>query len=170
MFSSNRAGWRAGFVAALAALACSVGAGAAGAESTPAHERAEYVERLESICKPRAQATQRVMRGVRQDVRQERIATAARKFARGTRLFDQTVTLMKPVPRPAADVETLKRWFTYLGQQETYLQGITLDLKAERTIKAQRLTARFIHTGNLANDVVLAYGFNYCSFKFSRFG
>ena len=38
------------------------------------------------------------------------------------------------------------------------------------TIKAQRLTARFIHNGNLANNVTLAFGFDYCSFKFSRYG
>jgi hypothetical protein len=39
-----------------------------------------------------------------------------------------------------------------------------------RTIKAQRLTARFIHNGNLANNDTLAFGFDYCSFKFSRYG
>jgi hypothetical protein len=27
----------------------------------------------------------------------------------------------------------------------------------------------FVHNGNLANDVVIAFGFNYCRFKFSRF-
>ncbi len=37
-------------------------------------------------------------------------------------------------------------------------------------IKAQRLTARFIENGNLANNVTLAFGFNYCSFKFIRYG
>ena len=39
-----------------------------------------------------------------------------------------------------------------------------------RAIPAQRLTARFIHNGNLANNTVIAFGFNYCSFKFSRYG
>ena len=42
--------------------------------------------------------------------------------------------------------------------------------KWENAIKAQRLTARFIHNGNLANNVVLAFGFDWCSFKFSRYG
>ena len=62
------------------------------------------------------------------------------------------------------------KWFGYLKRQEAYLRQITAQLRAEQTIKAQRLTARFIHNGNLANNVVLAFGFDYCSFKFSRYG
>jgi hypothetical protein len=139
-------------------------------ESTASAERAAYVEELEAICRPRAQATQRVMKGVREEVRRDRIKPAARKFARGTALFDRTVALMSPVARPPADAETLRRWFVYLERQEGYLKAVTRSLRAGRTIAAQRLIARFIHTGNLANDVVLSFGFNYCSFKFSRFG
>jgi hypothetical protein len=64
----------------------------------------------------------------------------------------------------------LKKWFGYLKRQEQYLNEIAGQLKMDHTIKAQRLTARFIHHGNLANNVTLAFGFNYCSFRFSRFG
>ncbi len=56
------------------------------------------------------------------------------------------------------------------SRQESYLKQITAQLQAGHAIKAQRLTARFIHNGNLANNVVLAFGFDYCSFKFSRYG
>jgi hypothetical protein len=74
------------------------------------------------------------------------------------------------MPRPPEDVARLAKWFGYLDRQESYLRRITAQLRAGRAIKAQRLTARFIHSGNLANNVVLAFGFNYCSFKFSRYG
>jgi hypothetical protein len=74
------------------------------------------------------------------------------------------------VPRPISDATKLGKWFGYLKAQEAYLQQITAQLRAGRAIQAQRLTARFIHNGNLANNVVLAFGFNYCSFKFSRYG
>ena len=72
--------------------------------------------------------------------------------------------------RPAGDAAKLRKWFSYLGNQEDYLKQITAELRRDHAIKAQRLTARFIHNGNLANNVVLAFGFNYCSFKFSRYG
>jgi hypothetical protein len=74
------------------------------------------------------------------------------------------------VPRPPADAGQLRKWFAYLKRQETYLKRIVAQLRARRAVPAQRLTARFIHNGNLANNVVLAFGFEYCSFKFSRYG
>ena len=74
------------------------------------------------------------------------------------------------MPRPPADSAKLAKWFVYLGRQESYLKSITAELRAGHTIAAQRLTARFIKNGNHANNTVLAFGFNYCSFKFSRYG
>jgi hypothetical protein len=152
-------------VAALVTLAA---IGVAAASEGPA--RAEYVAGLERICKPNALATQRAMKGARADLSAERLAVVARKFARAIGFFDSTVTAIAAVPRPAADVAALRKWFFYLKRQEAYLRRITAQLRAGHAVPAQRLTARFIHNGNLANNVVLAFGFNYCSFKFSRYG
>lgn len=132
--------------------------------------RDEYVERLEAICKPDALATQKAMKGARADIRAERFSAAAGKFAEATAIFGGTVKEISAVPRPAADTTRLGKWFTYLKRQESYMRQITEQLRQDHPIKAQRLTARFIHNGSLANNVVLAFGFDYCSFKFSRYG
>ena len=132
--------------------------------------RDEYVARLESICKPDAEATQRAMKGARGDIRAERLALAAGKFAQATSIFGSTVRKIAPVSRPPADAARLSKWFGYLKAQESYLGQITAQLRADHAIPAQRLTARFIHNGNLANNTVLAFGFDSCSFKFSRYG
>lgn len=145
-------------------------AGGVAANAAEAPTRGEYVQELEAICKPDALDTQRAMKGARRDVQAERLQVAAPKFAKAARIFGGTVKKIATVPRPPADRERLKKWFSYLNQQERYLVEITAKLRAEETIAAQRLTARFIHNGNLANNVVLAFGFEYCSFKFSRFG
>lgn len=149
----------------IAALTVSVGTAAAEAPT-----RRDYVHTLEAICKPDALATQRVMKGARSDIQHERLKVAARKFGKGTSIFTGTVSKISEVPRPPADTERLSKWFGYLKQQERYLRKITAKLTADEAIAAQRLTARFIHNGNLANNVVLAFGFEYCSFKFSRYG
>jgi hypothetical protein len=143
---------------------------AAPAPAAEAPTRDEYVERLEAICKPDALATQRAMKGARGDLQAERIRAAVPKFAKATSIFASTVKEIAAVPRPPADTAKLGKWFTFLKRQESYLRQITEQLRRDRLIKAQRLTARFIHSGNLANNVVLAFGFNYCSFKFSRYG
>jgi hypothetical protein len=141
---------------------------AAAAAAAPTRE--EYVTQLEGICKPDAEATRKAMKGARGDVSAGRVGIAAGKFAKAASIFGATVKTIAAVPQPEADAAKLAKWFGYLNNQQSYLKEITAQLKAGRTVQAQRLTARFIHNGNLANNVVLAFGFNYCSFKFSRYG
>jgi hypothetical protein len=143
---------------------------AAAATAAEAPTREEYVTQLEGICKPGAEATQRAMKGARADVRAERLGVAAGKFAQATSIFGSTLKRISAVPRPAADGAKLTKWFGYLKNQHSYLERITAKLRAGQGISAQRLITRFIHNGNLANNVVLAFEFNYCSFKFSRYG
>jgi hypothetical protein len=155
-------------IAAAAAIlwlaACAVAAAA------QAPTRSEYVPRLEAICKPDAEATQLAMKGARTDIQREQFAPAATKFAMAEEIFGQTIKQIAAVPRPSADTARLGQWFVYLKRQESYLGQITTNLRAGRGIAAQRLISRFIHNGNLSNHTVLAFGFNYCSFKFSRYG
>jgi hypothetical protein len=154
---------------ALAALAAALlVAGTATAAEAPTRD--EYVAQLEGVCKPDAEATQRAMKGARSDISAERLALAAAKFAKAASIFGATVKKISVVARPPADAAKLGRWFGYLRAQESYLEQITAQLQAGNGIKAQRLTARFIHNGNLANNTVLAFGFDYCGFKFSRYG
>ena len=161
--ASRRRGW-----AALAALTALLAPAMAAAAEAPT--RAEYVSQLEGICKPDAEATQRAMKGARSDISAERLSLAAGKFSKAASIFGSTVRAMGAVSEPSADTAKLSKWFSYLDMQESYLVQTTAQLRAGHAIRAQRLTARFIHNGNLANNVVLAFGFNYCSFKFSRYG
>jgi len=153
-------------VSAAALLLCALSAAAAAEVLT----REEYVPRLETICKPQAEATRAAMDGVRDDVHDGRIPLAAHKFRRAAKIFGGTVSRIAKVSRPPGDTERLREWFVYLKRQADYLKRIAAQLRADRPIKAQRLTARFIHNGNLANNVTLAFGFDFCSFKFSRYG
>src|SRR5262249_55614841 len=47
------------------------------ADAAVAPDRAEYVNRLESICQPGVEETQQAVRGVRSDIEAERLAVAA---------------------------------------------------------------------------------------------
>lgn len=157
-------------LAGAAALAAALVLGTAAiAQEAAAPTRAEYVARLESICKPRALATKRAVRGMRADLRAERLAVAAAKFSRASQLFSDTVRKIKPVPRPPADRATLDRWFQYLAAEEENLRRIVVVLRANRPVAFQHASARFVKSGNRANNVVFAFDFNYCFFKLSRF-
>jgi hypothetical protein len=131
--------------------------------------RAEYVSQLEQICKPGSEATARAVRGVRADVRAERLAVAGGKFAKAQRIFGGTVATIAKVPRPAADRPTLQRWFSALGREQLYLGKMVEVLRQDSVAGFQRVSATFIHEGNRANNAVVSFGFNYCSFKPTRF-
>jgi hypothetical protein len=131
--------------------------------------RAGYVARLERICKPGSEATQRAVRGVRADVHAERLRLAGSKFAKAKRIFARTVSAIATVPRPGSDRATLARWFAALGREKVYLGRTAGALRAEDVARFQRVSADFIHEGNKANNVVVSFGFNYCAFKPSRF-
>jgi hypothetical protein len=150
----------------LAAIALAA-PGAAFAAGEPS--RTEYVARLEQICKPGSEATQRAVRGFRADVRSERLRMAGAKFARAQRIFGRTVDAISTVPRPGPDKATLSRWFSALGREKLYLGQTAAALRAEDVARFQRVSARFIHEGNKANNIVVSFGFNYCAFKPSRF-
>jgi hypothetical protein len=141
----------------------------ASAVAAVAPERAEYVDTLESICKPGVEATQKAVRGVRSDIQAERLAVAAGKLGRAARIFDGTVHRISAIARPPQDAKHLAKWFHYLKRQESYLGRAAAALRAQRIPRYQHNAVLFVHNGNLANDVVIAYGFNYCRFKFSRF-
>ena len=125
--------------------------------------------KLEGICKPRALATKRAVQGMRADLRAERLAIAAAKFSQASRFFAATVREISPLPRPLADRAILASWFRYLAQEESNLQRIVAVLRADRPVAFQHASARFVTSGERADNVVLAFGFNYCYFKLSRF-
>ena len=153
--------------AGLCLLALGVGAGISRAAEEPS--RSEYVARLEQICKPGSDATETAVRGVRADVRAERFAVAAGKFARAERIFAKTVGSISTVPRPPADRPTLSRWFAALAKEQAYLGQIVKTLRANDVAGFERVSANFIHEGNRANNAVVSFGFNYCAFKPTRF-
>lgn len=151
----------------LSALAFAVpaGAGAAGGELT----RAEYVLRLEAICKPRSEATTRAVRGTRSDIQHERLKLAASKFAKAERIFAGTVSAISKVPRPTADRSTLSRWFTALGKETSYLRDSATALRAENLPRFENVNGQFFRYGAKTNNIVVSFGFNYCAFKPSRY-
>ncbi len=162
---TGRIWWTA--VAAIVVVAISMGATVASADGEPT--RTDYVTALEQICKPGSNATERAVHGVRADVRAERLAVAGGKFARAERIFKNTVRSISVVPRPPADRATLSRWFAALGREEVYLGQMVKVLRADDVAGFERVSARFIHEGNRANNAVVSFGFNYCSFKPTRF-
>jgi hypothetical protein len=164
----RKLGWAA--AAATVCLLIATGMGRANVQTSAPVERAAYVKALETICKPGAEATRRVVKGVRANVQRGLLKRAAAQFARAGEIFGGTVKRISVVPRPSADKQTLAQWFIDLNLQETYLDKIAGALRTGEKIRAQGYEARFVHYGNVGNNVVLAFEFHSCRFDPTRFG
>jgi len=155
---------------ALAAL-LATGLLAAGAFAITSAEqtRETYAAAVEPICKTNTKANERILSGVEQKVKQGKLAVAAGQFTQASTAFGKAVKQIKAVPQPVADKAKLAKWTGYLEDETKLLSEIGKALKAGNKTKAQTLSVKLTHNGNLANNAVLGFDFDYCLIDSSRF-
>lgn len=152
----------AGVLVLAAALAAPL---ASAAELT----RDEYVARVEPICKTNVEANVKIFKGAKEEVKAGELKQASTHFLRAATALDKTIRQLKAVPQPAADGAKLSKWLGYLKTESGYFQKIGRALAANDKYKAQNLSVKLNRNSNLANNSVLAFGFNYCRIDSSRF-
>jgi hypothetical protein len=158
------------FVIALAALFAAAALSAAALAVTSADQtRESYVAQVEPICKANTKANEQILAGVRKKIKKGQLKIAAGQFAKASGAFGKAVKQIRAVPQPLADTAKLAKWLGYLEDEKTLLGEIGAALKAGKKSKAQTLSVRLTHNGNLANNSVLGFDFNYCLIDSSRF-
>jgi hypothetical protein len=153
--------------AALAVLAfCAAAAlGVTSAEQT----RESYVAQVEPICKTNTKANERILAGAEKKVKEGKLKVAAGQFTQAASAFGKAVKQIKAVPQPVADKAKLAKWLSYLEGETKLLSEIGKALKENKKSKAQTLSVKLTHNGNLANNSVLGFEFDYCLIDSSRF-
>jgi hypothetical protein len=142
---------------------------AALALAAPEQTRETYVAEVETICKQNTKANEQILAGVRQKIKKGQLSVAAGQFSKASAAFGKAVKQIKAVPEPAADTAKLAKWLGYLEGETKLLSEISKALKAGNKNKAQTLSVKLTHNGNLANNAVLGFDFNYCLIDSSRF-
>lgn len=137
----------------------------AGAEVT----RTSYREAVEPICKANTVANERILGGVRNEFKHDKLDVAARKFRRAGRALEHTLQELQAVPRPAADAARLSRWFGFIATEVRLFERTSDYLVAVRKTAAQGMVVRLEETGKRADIVVIRFEFHYCRFEPSRF-
>jgi hypothetical protein len=131
--------------------------------------RDEYVARVEPICKSNAQANSRILKGVKQQVKQDKLVPAGARFIRAATVLGTTVGKISAVPQPSADAAKLTKWIGYLQHEQTFLQKIGKALKSKDKYHAQKLAVELNKNNNKANNTVISFNFHECRIDSSRF-
>jgi hypothetical protein len=153
------------FAATFVAILASATIALAATEQT----RETYVAQVEPICQRNTQSNEQILAGVRKKIKQGQLKVAAGQFTKAASAFGKAVTQIKAVPQPPADAAKLKKWTGYLEGETKLLSEIGKALKANNKSRAQTLSVKLTHNGNLANNAVLGFEFNYCLIDSSRF-
>jgi hypothetical protein len=138
---------------------------AAAAEPT----RPEYVKTAEPICKANTLASQKILKGIRDDVRERKLKLAGAKFRRAARALSRTISQLENIPKPGPDEARLERWFTHLKGEVELLEKVAGRLRDGTTANVGKIVLELRHNANVTNNIVLTFGFEYCLIQPARY-
>ena len=131
--------------------------------------RESYKEAVEPICKSNTEANERILKGVRGEVKSGKLKAAGTQFSRASAALSKTHGELKAVPQPPADQARLGKWLGYVKTEATLFQKTATKLKAGDKNGAQAMVILLNQNANKANNQVLGFEFRYCRFEPSKF-
>lgn len=129
----------------------------------------EYKEAAEPICKVSAKENERILSGVRKEVKKGKLKSAAAKFAKAAKVQSRSLRQLKALPQPAADEARLGKWLGYLKVEAELFAQAGRKLKAGDKPAAQHVFAKLTPNANKANNQVLPFEFHYCRLEPQKF-
>lgn len=134
-----------------------------------AEERVAYKTQVEPICKRNREANERVLKGVKTNIKKGKLKLAARQFSKGAAALKKARAQLAAVPKPAEDTARLTKWLGYIKTEIGLFEKVSKKLKAGDKRGAQRIALQISPTVNRANTTVLPYEFKYCRVDTSQF-
>jgi hypothetical protein len=134
-----------------------------------AEERVAYKTQVEPICKQNREANERVLKGVKKNIKSGKLKLAATQFAKGAAALKKARTQLAAVPKPASDSARLTKWLGYIETEIELFEQVSKKLKAGDKRGAQRIALHLSPTVTKANNTVLPYEFRYCRVDTSQF-
>jgi hypothetical protein len=124
--------------------------------------RESYKAAVEPICQSNIKANERILAGVRKEVQQGKLKTAAAKFSKASKEQSKTLKQLEALPQPAADEARLAKWLGYLKIEAELFEQAGRKLKAGDKPGAEHIFAKLTPNANKANNQVLPFDFRYC--------
>lgn len=131
--------------------------------------RESYKATVEPICQANTKANERILSGVRSEVRSGMLKKAGAQFSKAASALKKAYLQLKAVQQPPADSGKLSKWLTYVKTEASLFESAAKALKAGNKNRAQTFVVKLTHNASLANNTVINFGFHYCKLEPSRF-
>jgi len=150
----------------LTALAMLLAAGAASAaEVSPT----EYKEQVEPICKRDTEANEKILDGVRANVKAGKLEKASRQLSAAAKALKQAYGQLSKVSKPALDATRLTKWLQGVKTEAELFEATSTKLAKNEKNAAQRMIVRLQSNATKTNNQVLDYEFRYCRLQPNKF-
>ncbi len=131
--------------------------------------REGFIAKVEPICQANSKANEKILKNVKTEVRQNKLALAARQLGEAAKALKATEVELAAVEQPPADAARLSKWLGYVKTEASLFEQTGKALKANNKNKAQQLESKLNSNANSANAEVLSFGFHYCRFEPSKY-
>ena len=134
-----------------------------------AETRDEYKTEVEPICKTNKQESEKFLKGVKTMVKQDKLKQAGTAFANAGAALESAEKQLAAVPPPAADSAKITKWLSDIKGEAALMKTIAAKFKAGNKAKGSSLSVKLTHNATVANNLVIAFQFNYCKIDPSKF-
>lgn len=132
-------------------------------------EAQEYKEKVEPICQANTEANEKILKGVRKEVKEGKTKKASGQlFAAAKALKNARAQLLK-VPKPSEDAARLTKWLNGVKTEVGLLEATGRKLAKDEKNAAVRLVVQLESNARKTNNIVLDYQFRYCRFNPAKF-
>lgn len=135
------------------------------AEQTPE----TYKEAVEPICKTNTEANEKILKGVKQLVKEGKLDAAAKKVFAAAKALKRTRARLAQVEQPPADVARLTKWLDSIKTEVELFETLGRKLAHGDRTAAQKTVVRLYVNARKTNNLVIDYEFRYCKFQPSKF-
>jgi hypothetical protein len=131
--------------------------------------RDEYTASVEPICKVNTQANERILQGVKAEVRQGKLKPAAAKFVKAAAELKKTLNQLRAVSPPPADKARVAEWLAGVKVESELFASVAKKLNAGQKGAAEHMVALLSSNASQTNTVMLPFEFRYCRLEPSKF-
>jgi len=135
------------------------------AEVTPE----SYKEQVEPICKAETKANEKILDGVRANVKTGKLKKASHQLANAAKALKQAYGQLSKVPQPTADTTRLAKWLKGIKTEAELFEAAATKLAKGEKNAAQKMIVRLQSNATKTNNQVLDYEFRYCRLQPNKF-
>ncbi len=129
----------------------------------------EYKEKAEPICQANTEANEKILNGVRKEVKEGKTKKASGQLFSAAKALKRTRTQLLKVPKPSEDAARLTKWLAGVKTEAELLEATGRKLAKGEKNGAVRMVVQLESNARKTNNIVLDYQFRYCRFNPAKF-